>query len=142
MSLPILTALVAFGITAGVLAVHLTGGSKRSSISGEADARRLFAADFPNERTGRAWLTSDAQSAFLELSEGRLGIVQGFGDGFFTRIVSRKDIAALSLRDPAIVSIRFRDFTWTGGHFHFAARPDAETIMAAIGGAVHAGAGG
>lgn len=134
MSLPILIALVVVGITVGVLAVHLTGGSKRSAIADADHASRLFSADFPKERLGCTYLTSDNQSAFIEMSDDRVGIVQSFGDGFFTRIVNAGDVASVRLRDPAILSIRFRDFTWTGGHFHFANRPVAEAFAARLGG--------
>ncbi len=134
MSLPILVTLVVVGITAAVLAVHLTGGSKLSIIRDAAHARDLFAADFPDEHTGEATLTSDRHSAFMTLPGGRTAIVQSFGDGFFTRIVTAADIASISLRDPAIVSIRFRDFTWTGGHFHFDRPETARTVGALLGG--------
>lgn len=63
MSLPILVALVTVGIALAVLSVHLTGGSKRSSIADADHAARLLLADFPNERPGPALLTVDGQSA-------------------------------------------------------------------------------
>lgn len=133
MSLPILVALVVVGITAAVLAVHLTGGSKLSVIEDADHAARLFLADFPNERLGPALLTTERQSAFMDLSGGRIGIVQAFGDGYFTRIVTAGDVASVRVQDPAVMTVRFRDFTWTGGHFRFAERAVAEALAASLG---------
>ena len=133
MSLPILVAIVAIGIALTVAAVHLTGGSKVSSIRDDAHARQLFLADFPNEQPGPANLTADRHSAFMALPGDRMAIVQSFGDGFFTRIVSRGDIASVRVREPGTLSLRFRDFTWTGGHFHFDRMAKAAAIGAALG---------
>jgi len=132
MSLPILVVFVAIGIALTVAAVHFTGGSKSASISDDEHARQIFFADFPDERPGNVDLTLDRHSAFMPLKGGRTGIVQSLGDGFFTRIVSSADIATVRVREPAIVSIRFRDFTWTGGNFAFADRDTATRIYAAL----------
>lgn len=134
MSLPILVALVVVGITVAVLAVHFTGGSKIAAIRDSNHARELFAADFPEERTGEATLTTDRHSAFMTLPDDRVAIVQSFGDGFFTRAVSASDIATITVREPAIVVVRFKDFTWTGGNFHFDHADSAHAIVALLGG--------
>lgn len=133
MSLPILVALVVVGITAAVLAVHLTGGSKRSVIDDADHAAKLFLADFPNEQPGRALLTTERQSAFMDLAGERIGIVQAFGDGYFTRIVTAGDVASVHVQDPAVMTVRFRDFTWTGGHFRFGERAVAEALAISLG---------
>ncbi|MGB6119450.1 MAG: hypothetical protein WBF87_14640 [Mesorhizobium sp.] len=133
MSLPILVAIVAFGIALTVAAVHFTGGSKIATVKDDAHARTLFLADYPNEKPGATSLTADRQSAFMALPGDRLAIVQSFGDGFFTRIVTAGDVASIRLREPATVSIRFRDFTWTGGHFHFDDASKARAIVSIFG---------
>lgn len=132
MSLMVLVVIVVVGIAATVAAVHLTGGSKRAVIADVQQVRDLFAADFPNERATAVTVTADRQSAFLMLPGGRVGVVQSMGDGFFTRIVAARDVAAIRLREPATVSIRFRDFTWTGGHFAFSDPESARTIARAL----------
>lgn len=132
MSLPLLVAIVVVGITLTIAAVHFTGGSKLSVIADTDHARRLLLADFPNEQPGRVELTANRHSAFLSLPGARIGIVQSFGDGFFTRIVSARDVATLRLREPATVSIRFKDFTWTGGHFSFSSPNAASAVAAAL----------
>lgn len=132
MSLMVLVVIVVVGIAATVAAVHLTGGSKRAVIADVQQVRDLFAADFPNERATAVTVTADRQSAFLMLPGGRVGVVQSMGDGFFTRIVAARDVAAIRLREPATVSIRFRDFTWTGGHFAFSDAESARTIARAL----------
>lgn len=119
MSLPVLVAFVVVGISLVVAAVHFTGGSEVAVIDDENHASWIFALDFPDERPIEVMITSDRHSAFLPLPGGRVGMVQSFGDGFFTRIAAAKDIAAIALREQGL-SIRFRDFTWTGGHFRFA----------------------
>ncbi len=134
MSLPLLVALVVVGITLVVVAVHLTGGSKVATIAGDDHARQLLRQDFPDELPGKVAITRDRMSAFLDLPGGRMGIVQSFGDGYFTRIALPKDVAAVTLRSPGTVSIRFRDFTWTGGHFIFADESAARSIAATLGG--------
>ncbi|MGO4833287.1 hypothetical protein AB4144_13525 [Rhizobiaceae sp. 2RAB30] len=136
MSLPVLVALVVVGIALVVVAVHLTGGSKIATILGDDHARQLLREDFPDELPGKVAITGDRMSAFLELPGGRTGIVQSFGDGYFTRIATPKDVAAATLRPPATVTIRFRDFTWTGGHFIFADENVARAIAATLGGRV------
>lgn len=132
MSLPLLVVIVAVGIALTVAAVHFTGGSKTAGIDSAEQARQIFFADFPDERAGDVIVTTDRKSAFLTLNGGRTGIVQSFGDGFFTRIVKAADVAALSVREPGMVTIRFRDFTWTGGHFPFADMGTAQRVAAGL----------
>lgn len=136
MSMPILVAIVAVGILLVVAAAHLTGGSKVATITDDDHARRLFRDDFPDEKPARVEVTADRLSAFLSLAGGRTGIVQSFGDGYFTRIAGPRDVADILVRPPATVSIRFRDFTWTGGHFTFAEPIAAQAIAAALNPAV------
>jgi hypothetical protein len=137
MTFPVLVALVVVGITLVVVAVHLTGGSKVATIAGDDHARRLLREDFPDEVPDKVAITTDRMSAFLGLPGGRTGIVQSFGDGYFTRIAAPKDVAAVTLRPPRTVSIRFRDFTWTGGHFTFADESAARAVAAALGAVGH-----
>ena len=132
MSLPILVAIVAIGIALTVAAVHFTGGSKRAAIADARHARQIFLADFPDERVGRVTVTTDKTSAFLDLDGGRTGIVQSFGDSFFTRIVGAGDVASVAMQDSATVCLRLRDFTWRGGDFRFADRETALAIVAAL----------
>ncbi|HHZ10126.1 MAG TPA: hypothetical protein GX405_15250 [Rhizobiales bacterium] len=132
MSLPLLVAIVVIGISLTVAAVHFTGGSKVARLAGVEEARRVFALDFPDETPSSVLITSDGRSAFLSLSGGRTGIVQSFGDGYFTRIATPGDVAALALGQPATVSVRFRDFTWTGGQFAFADAAAASAVARAL----------
>lgn len=132
MSLPVLVALVVVGISLVVAAVHFTGGSKVAAIVDEDHARRIFALDFPDESPADVMITSDRHSAFLPLPGRRVGMVQSFGDGFFTRVAGRKDIATITLREQGL-SIRFRDFTWTGGHFRFAEEGPAARLTEILG---------
>lgn len=132
MSLPVLVALVLVGISLVVATVHFTGGSKIADIVDEGHARGIFALDFPDHHPAEVLIAADRHSAFLLLGSGRLGMVQSFGDGFFTRVVGAEDVAAVGLRAPGAISIRFRDFTWTGGHFRFDEERDAARIAAVL----------
>ncbi len=132
MSLPILVAMVVIGITAAVVAVHLTGGSAKARLAGEDQARCRFADDFPDEAISAIRITSNGETAFLELESGRTGIVQVFGDKFLTRIVSPKDIARIDALRPAGISIRLHDFTWGGGEFRFADDEAANAVFQAL----------
>lgn len=128
MSLPILVAMVAVGISLTVLAVHLTGGSRPASIEDAAHARRIFALDHPEARIGAVRLTADGRSAFLGLDDGGTGIVHVFGDCFLTRIVRPADMMFVASGDPAALTLAFRDFTWRGGTFAFADRSVADDV--------------
>ncbi len=132
MGLPILVAIVVIGITATVLAVHFTGGGKRARIADEEAARAIFRTDHPDILLGDVALTRDAQSAFLALPGDGIGVVHVLGDGYLTRVFSRKDVGRAAFNEPATVSLRFRDFTWTGGNFTFADATTARWVAAAL----------
>lgn len=129
MSLPVLVAMVAIGIALIIAAVHFTGGTKAAVLESEADARRRFADDFPDEQIEDVRLTQAKGSAFLRLRDGRAGVVQAIGGRFLTRIVMPAELVKVSRPDPATVSVRFRDFTWPGGDFRFAGEAEALAVM-------------
>jgi hypothetical protein len=132
MSLPLLVVIVVVGITATVLAVHFTGGSRRAAVRGEDHARDIFKAEHPDILTGTVAVTKDGQSAFLALPGDTMGVVHVLGDGYLTRVFSRKDVGHAAFTEPATVTIRFRDFTWTGGHFTFSDAIAAKWVADAL----------
>ena len=101
MSLPVLVAIVAFGIALSVAAVHFTGGSKTATLTDVDQALRRFAEDFPDEAVQAIRLTADAKTAFLDLGRGRIGIVHSVGDCFLTRIVTADDTRCPALTRAA-----------------------------------------
>lgn len=133
MSLPVLVALVVFGIALSVAAVHFTGGTKTAALAGADQALSRFAEDFPDEVATKVRLTADGRTAFLDLGRGRTGIVHSIGDCFLTRIVTAGDIVALDVDDGGAISLKLADFTWKGGRFVFADRTDAKTVAVALG---------
>ncbi|PSJ58621.1 hypothetical protein [Pseudaminobacter soli (ex Li et al. 2025)] len=141
MSLPVLVAIVVVGIALCVAAVHFTGGSKQATLAAEDDAIRRFAEDFPDETIFTVRLTEDRRTAFLVLDGDRTGIVRAIGDRFLTRIVTPPDIASIEFGRPAMLSIRFKDFTWGGGQFAFGASHDAGAVLQALGGGAFSGEG-
>ncbi|WP_027039160.1 hypothetical protein [Mesorhizobium ciceri] len=132
MSLPILVAIVTFGIALSVAAVHFTGGSKTATLADADQAMSRFAEDFPDETATVVRLTADARTAFLDVGRGRIGIVHGIGDCFLTRIVTPRDVGVLTAEDGNTVSFRLADFTWKGGRFRFASATDALSLLEAL----------
>ncbi|WP_136616258.1 MULTISPECIES: hypothetical protein [Mesorhizobium] len=132
MSLPLLVAIVAFGIALSVAAVHFTGGSRTATLADPDQAQSRFAEDFPDEMATRVRLTADARTAFLDIGRGRIGIVHSIGDCFLTRIVTPQDVAGLNAEDVNTVSFRLADFTWKGGRFRFASAADAQGLLKAL----------
>lgn len=132
MSLPVLVALVVVGIALSVLAVHFTGGSKIATLAGKDQALSRFADDFPDEKVATVRLTADARTAFLDLGEGRCGIVHSVGDCFLTRVVTPHDIRGLDVDEAGAITLRLADFTWKGGRFAFVDKADARAVAAAL----------
>ncbi|MET2826432.1 hypothetical protein [Mesorhizobium shangrilense] len=132
MSLPVLVAIVVFGIALSVAAVHFTGGSKTATLIGADHAMSRFADDFPDELVASVRLTQDNRTAFLDLGRGRTGLVHSVGDCFLTRIVTSADILALNAVDARSISVRLADFTWKGGQFVFRSADDADAVMAEL----------
>ena len=133
MSLPVLVAIVVLGIALSVAAVHFTGGSKTAALAGPDQALTRFAEDFPDDIATRVRLTADARTAFLDIGQGRIGIVHGIGDCFLTRIVTPRDVTALVAEGAGVVSFRLADFTWKGGRFSFGDAVDAQDLLNALG---------
>lgn len=132
MSLPVLVAIVVFGIALSVAAVHFTGGSRQAELAGGDQALRRFAEDFPDETMGKVRLTADGRTAFLDLGNERVGIVHGVGDCFLTRIVTRHDVVTLEAAEANTIALRLADFTWRGGRFVLAASADVDAIASAL----------
>ena len=131
-SLPILAVMVVFGISLAVAAVHFTGGSRTARLADARAALERFTVDFPDLRPGATYLTTDGGAAFLDLGQGRTGVVQVIGDRFLTRIVTPADVDLASLVESKVLSLRFKDFTWRGGRFAFADAAAAQAVLTAL----------
>lgn len=131
MSLPVLVALVAVGITLTVLAVHWTGGSRLPVIADEAQARARFADDHPDDQVDAVHITADRADAFLLLADGHVGIVHRVGDMFLTRIVAAADCLSPGI-EGASLALAFDDFTWRGGTFVFNSEAAARQVGQAL----------
>ena len=127
MSLPVLVALVAVGITLTVFAVHWTGGSRLAVIADEAQAQARFSDDHPDHRVEAVHITVDRADAFLLLVDGRVGIVHRVGDMFLTRTVSAADGLHPEVKGASL-GLAFDDFTWRGGTFVFRSESEARGI--------------
>lgn len=130
MSLTLLVVMVVAGITAIVVAVHLTGGTRTAALEDAEAARRRFADDFAEIPVRQAWLTEDRRTAFMALEDGRIGLVAALGDRFLTRIVGSADRAGQPAVDGRTVKLRLDDFTWRGGSFTFRSEEEARAVAA------------
>lgn len=128
MSLTLLVIIVAVGIALVVMAVHVTGGSARAVLDGDSAMRR-FADDFPELRIRAVRITHDCHTAFLQLEDDRVGIVQAVGGKFLTRIVAAGDLAGVPRATDTAIAVRFRDLTWPGGRFNFANAEEARAVQ-------------
>ena len=137
MSLPLLVAMVVVGISAIVLAIHLTGGTRRARLDSSGEAIARFREDFPEEPVTVVRLTASGDTAFLELSAGRTGLVQSFGDRFLTRVIAPRDVIACRHIGDSTVSLRLADFTLGGGIYTFADDRDAEAVARSLGAEKH-----
>lgn len=120
MNLVLLATVVAAGIVLVVIVVHLTGGTRRATFPDTKAAADRFALDFPDLRPSAVYLTQDGSCAFLELPNSRVGVVYAVGDKFLTRLIGNSDLAGAPRASAHTVSLRLRDFTWSGGDFVFA----------------------
>lgn len=128
MSLPVLAALVVIGVGMIVAAIHFTGGSRWASLDTPEAARERFAIDFPNLAIDRIHVTLDRRSAFLEVADGRVGLVHAVGAKFLTRLYGPIDIASFRRSGPSTILIRFSDFTFPGARFEFENSTDADRV--------------
>ncbi|MBX3574903.1 MAG: hypothetical protein KF694_21345 [Mesorhizobium sp.] len=128
MSLPVLAALVVIGVGMIVAAIHFTGGSRGASLATPDAARSRFAIDFPSLTIGRTHVTIDRRSAFLEVAEGRVGLVHAVGAKFLTRLYGPADVTSLRRSGESAVLIRFSDFTFPGARFEFENSADADRV--------------
>ena len=128
MSLPVLAALVVIGVGMIVAAIHFTGGSRGASLDTPDVARARFAIDFPNRAIGRTHVTLDRRSAFLELADGRVGLVHAVGAKFLTRLYGPVDVTSLRRSGQSAILIRFSDFTFPGARFEFESSTDADRV--------------
>lgn len=134
MSLPLLATLVVVGISLIVLAIHLTGGTRSAGLADETDALARFGRDFPSIATAAVHMTREGSDAFIELADGRVGLVHGFGDRFLTRVLAPADIASCRRRSEAGLLLRLKDFTYGGGAFEFADGAVADRVAALLAG--------
>jgi len=132
MNLLVLVAMVVVGVSAIVLAVHMTGGSVRANIADAEAARLRFAVDHPDAGVERVVLTADRGTAFLAIEGGMLGLVEAVGDRFLTRMLGAGDILSMVRRDEVTMDITAGDFTWRGGQYRFDAAAEADAVAAMI----------
>lgn len=132
MSLPLLAVLVVGGIAAIIAAIHFSGGTKVARLEDVAAAQARFAVDFPAPVVQVVHLTTSGSDAFLELDDGRVGLVHGVGDRFLTRVLGARDVASCRISGERAILLRLVDFTYGGGRFEFETAASAARIAALL----------
>lgn len=132
MSLTVLVTVVVAGIALVVIAVHLTGGTSDAKINDHDTALARFAVDFEEETIDEIYITTDAQTAFLLIGSGGLGIVHSIGDKFLTRRLGPEDILQADQSGEKRIELRLGDFTFKGGLFSFDNPGAAAAILARV----------
>jgi hypothetical protein len=130
LGLPALIGMIVVGISVGVLAVHLAGGSARPQLADDDETRSIFLADFPESRIGPIVYTRDRRTAFFELPTQRTGIVHGIGNKFLTRCISAPDVAGAEPAGDRALKVRWHDITWPRQTFSFASETERRIVRA------------
>jgi hypothetical protein len=121
--------MIVVGISVGVFAVHLAGGSKRPGLKDDAQTTLLFQQDYPETLVGVIVYTLGRRTAFLSLPDNHTGIVHGVGNKFLTRYISKHDILSATTAGAADLKVRLRDITWPHPTFSFADESDRTTVL-------------
>ncbi|MBA8877616.1 hypothetical protein [Phyllobacterium myrsinacearum] len=129
LGLPALIGMIVVGISVGVFAVHLAGGSKRPLLNDDTQTTLLFLQDYPETRIGPIVYTLDRRTAFFPLPDNRTGVVHGVGSKFLTRHLSQHDILSAMATGPADLMLRLHDITWPHPAFSFANETDRITVL-------------
>ena len=109
MPLPILGALVVFGIGGIVFLVHMLRMSAQKGFDGAEAARAAFSRDHPEVGVADILLAEDARAALLPTGAG-LGLSVAIGAGAFTRLCAVGDIRRLA-ENGAGLRIDLADFS-------------------------------
>ncbi len=109
MPLPILGALVVFGIGGLVLLIHLFGWTRRPQYADEAEASAALLTDYPHADIRNITLADDRRAALFDLTEG-VGYAALFGDGRLTRLIHVDDVKGVE-DTPSGLAIRLTDYT-------------------------------
>ena len=80
------TLLAPIGIAFLVLLSMALGASKLAKLASPDEAKERFAQDFPGCHVRSVILSSDSESALLELGEDSIGLVFAVGKNFATRL--------------------------------------------------------
>ncbi|MGO4449992.1 hypothetical protein AB4Y96_13785 [Phyllobacterium sp. TAF24] len=128
LGLPALIGMIVVGISVGVFAVHLAGGSKRPALADDQQAQSIFLLDYPESRIGTIIYTQSRRTAFLELPAHRTGIVHGMGNKFLTRNISLDDVHSAEPAGVLDLKLRLHDMTWPRQTFSFANETDRNTV--------------
>jgi len=133
-SLPVLVAIVGFGIGLIVLLVHLSGGSQRMPLGTDTEVAERFGIDFPDAEVQRCFESADGYEALLLLADGSLGLVHTVGSKSLTRHYKRDEFATMiSVKDEASLAFDAHEMTLPRIVIAFGSREARDVVVAALG---------
>jgi hypothetical protein len=133
-SLPLLVAVVGFGIGLVVLLVHLSGGSARVPLGDEEQVTERFRIDFPDAEIARCFESADGFEALLVLADGSLGLVHTVGSKSLTRHYKRDEFATMiSVKDETSLAFDAHEMTLPRITITFDSPQTRADVMAALG---------
>lgn len=128
MTLPVLVAVVAIGVSLIVLTVHLTGGTRNAELASAEQAIERYLVDYPEDNPVECRLSADRRDAVIDLGDGAVGLVHAVGSHYLTRHVAQGEVRArVDEREPERIRLVTGDFTWPRAVLAFG---DAETARA------------
>ena len=109
MPLPLLGALVVFGIGGLVLLIHLFGWTRRPAFADTDEAAQALLTDYPHAAIKSAELADDGRSALFVLPNA-IGYAAPFGDGRLTRVIEAGDLKSVDAAGDGL-TLRLTDYT-------------------------------
>lgn len=132
MPLEILAIMVVAGLSLVIAAVHFSGLSHVARFDGDDQAINRFNEDYPDEKVCSVFIAAGNKTAFLELADGRTGLVQAVGDRFLTRVINRAAVAEAKADRNGWFYLRLNDFSLPRLRAEFAAPHHAEMLRRGI----------
>ena len=109
MPLPLLGALVVFGIGGLVLLIHLFGWTRQPAFADKDEAAQALLTDYPHAVIQNAGLADERRSALFVLPNA-IGYAAPFGDGRLTRVIEVSDLKSVDAAGDGL-TLRLTDYT-------------------------------
>jgi len=115
MSLELLGLLVVFGISAVVMLVHFTGGSRLAQLGADTEVLTAWGADWDLDKPLEILRNNTGSAAIVVLPDNALGLIWSFGADTVSRKLTPGSVRSITPRGEALI-LRFRDFDCPAAH--------------------------